>query len=180
MKPYFLVAYNHIKLSGKKLLHCRRMRWGKVLLLGRNTKLCVTDTSEVTLGDHIVSDGRLVMMVGPQAKLRIGDGVYFNENMMISCKSSVTIGQGCKFGPNVSIFDNNHRFDAQNGVSNEHTTAPVSIGEHCWIGAGAVILKGVTIGKNCVIGAGCVVTQDIPACSRVTQSRELHIQPLQK
>ena len=37
------------------------------------------------------------------------------------------------------------------------------IGENCWIGAGAVILPGVTIGDNTVIGAGSVVTKDIPA-----------------
>ena len=39
---------------------------------------------------------------------------------------------------------------------------PVHIGRNCWIGAGAVILPGVTIGDNSVIGAGSVVTKDIP------------------
>lgn len=37
------------------------------------------------------------------------------------------------------------------------------VGENCWIGAGAVIMPGVTIGDNSVIGAGSVVTKDIPA-----------------
>lgn len=180
MKPYLLVIHNQIKLKCKKMFQCHQMHWEKVMIFGRNTKLCVTNTSEIIFGNHIVSDGRLVMMVGQQAKLQIGDRVYFNENMMISCKSSVIIGQGCKFGPNVSIFDNNHRYDAQSGVSEQHTYAPVSIGENCWIGANVVILKGVTIGKNCVIGAGCVVSQNIPACSLVTQSRKLQIQPIQR
>ena len=39
------------------------------------------------------------------------------------------------------------------------------IGRNCWIGAGAIILPGVTIGDNTVIGAGSVVTKDIPDCS---------------
>ena len=37
------------------------------------------------------------------------------------------------------------------------------IGKNCWIGAGAVILPGVTIGDNTVVGAGSVVTKDLPA-----------------
>ena len=40
---------------------------------------------------------------------------------------------------------------------------PVHIGENVWIGAGAVVVPGVTIGDNSVIGAGSVVTRDIPA-----------------
>ena len=39
---------------------------------------------------------------------------------------------------------------------------PVHIGENCWIGAGALIMPGVTIGDNSVIGTGSVVTKDIP------------------
>ncbi len=41
-------------------------------------------------------------------------------------------------------------------------TAPVTIGDHVWIGGGAIILPGVTIGHNVMIGAGSVVTGDIP------------------
>lgn len=44
-------------------------------------------------------------------------------------------------------------------------TDPVTIGDNCWIGAGATICPGVTIGENTVIGAGSVVVHDIPANS---------------
>ncbi len=40
---------------------------------------------------------------------------------------------------------------------------PVRVGRNCWIGAGAILLPGVSVGDNTVIGAGSVVTKDIPA-----------------
>lgn len=76
------------------------------------------------------------------------------------------------------FFDNDHRFSAKHGVSQEHITAPVTIGAHCWLGANVTILRGTQIGDNCVIGAGCVVKGSIPAGSLVTQSRELNIRPI--
>ena len=39
----------------------------------------------------------------------------------------------------------------------------IHIGNNVWIGAGAIVLPGVTIGENSVIGAGSIVTKDIPA-----------------
>ena len=93
-----------------------------------------------------------------------------------SCKRSVEIGSGCKFGPNVKIFDNNHKFDKEYGVSNEHTYDEIKIGENCWIAANVVILKGTSIGKNSVVGAGCVISGNIPEASIVTQNRKLEIE----
>lgn len=40
---------------------------------------------------------------------------------------------------------------------------PVTIGRNCWLGAGVIVMPGVSIGDNSVIGAGSVVTRDIPA-----------------
>ena len=45
----------------------------------------------------------------------------------------------------------------------EHVNMAVHIGENCWIGAGAIIMLGITIGDNVVIGAGSVVTKNIPS-----------------
>ena len=97
---------------------------------------------------------------------------------MISCLEEVSIGAGCRFGPNVKVFDNDHKFSARGGVSQEHTTSPVTIGDHCWLGANVTVLRGTEIGDNCVIGAGCVVKGSIPAGSLVTQSRKLDIRPI--
>lgn len=177
MKPYLLVIHNKIRCTYLHL-RCRNFSAAGIEMLGRDTKIRVNSDSRVRLGERIISDGRCVIIVGSNAELCIGTRVYFNENSMISCKSLVKIGDGCLFGPNVKVFDNDHRFSARDGVSQAHTTAPVSIGNHCWLGANVTILKGTQIGDNCVIGAGCVVTGIIPAGSLVTQSRVLEIRPI--
>lgn len=180
MKPYLLAAYNFLRFRWKQAVSCREFRAGAVELLGWNTKISAHPTSRISLGDHLVSDGRMVMMVDKGAVLTIGSGVYFNEGAMLSCKEHISIGSGCRFGPNVKVFDNDHTFDAVNGVSDGHTAAPVQIGRNCWLGANTVILRGTTIGDNCVIGAGCIVKGEIPDGSLVTMSRELNIRPIRK
>ena len=149
-------------------------------MIGKDTKLCLKKSSCVYFGDRMISDGRMVIVVDSNAKLFIGKQVYFNEDAMISCKSMIEIGTGCKFGPNVKIFDNNHKYNAAGGVSNDHNVGTIIIGEHCWIGANVVILKGTKIGKNSVIGAGCVISGEIPEASVVTQGRELKISPMKE
>ena len=69
------------------------------------------------------------------------------------------------FAPNVTILTETHDKDIQSRRDGIVYTRPVSVGDDCWIGAGATILAGTTIGNGCTIGAGAVVTRDIPAFS---------------
>ena len=73
----------------------------------------------------------------------------------------ITIGSHVLFGPGVQIYAASHPLDPEIRKTLE-LSKPVSIGNNCWIGGGAIILPGVTIGNNCVIGAGAVVTKNIP------------------
>lgn len=180
MKPYFRVIWNLIKCSYIRIFKCKNFIYNKILLLGYNTKLHLNKTSCVSIGKKVVSDGRCVIIADEKANITIGDSVYFNENMMISAKKSISIGNECKFGPNVKIFDNNHRFNKEQGVLNEHTSEAVTIGNKCWIATNVVILKGTTIGNNCIIGAGCVVKGNVPSYSIVTQEKTIKIVPLEE
>ena len=177
MKPYALVLHNRIRFTILSL-RVPGLKISGIHMFGRNLKLHLHKSAKIIFGDRIISDGRMVIMVGEAAELWIGSGVYFNEDAMISCKGSVKIGDGCKFGPNVKIFDNNHRFNSVDGVLGTHSVGSVEIGENCWIASNAVILKGAKIGKNSVIGAGCVVSGVVPEKSIVTQGRELLVQPM--
>lgn len=179
MKPYGLFFYNKFRLLIKRI-RVKQMSLEGIQLFSCNSKLVFDVTSRIELGNRIINDGRLVIVVGENAFLKIGNGVYFNEDNMISCKSEIVIGDGCQFGPNVKLFDNNHKFNAEQGVTLEHKSEPIYIGDHCWIGTNVVILKGTTIGKNSVIGAGCVISGNIPECSIVTQGRDLHVKMMRK
>lgn len=177
MKPYALVVYNKMRFAVLKLCVPSFAAKG-IHLLSYSLKLRCHKTAQVTFGDRIVSDGRMVIIVGENAELTIGNHVYFNEDAMISCKGKVHIGDGCKFGPNVKVFDNNHKFDSVTGVQETHSVGEVRIGSGCWLGSNVVILKDTHIGDHCVIGAGCVVTGQIPDNSVVTMGRDLNIEPM--
>lgn len=97
-----------------------------------------------------------------KGSLVIGEKTYFNRYCMISAHDGVKVGKACMFGPGVRIFDNNHMYSREYGVSCDLTTEPIVIGDHTWIGANVVVLKGARIGNNCVIGAGCVVRGVVP------------------
>lgn len=179
MKPYFKVAWNMLKYNFIKIFRCSDMRINGIILLGYNTKFSVRKSSHIELGKNIISDGRCVIVADKNAKINIGERVYFNEGMMISSKAGVSIGSGCQFGPNVKIFDNNHCFDKTHGVLASHSASEIQIGNNCWIAANVTILKGAKIGDNCVVGAGCVVKGEVPAASIVSQRQELKIVPIE-
>lgn len=90
-----------------------------------------------------------------------GNYVYANFNLTIVDDTHVYVGDGTMFGPNVTIATAGHPILPELRAKAYQYNMPVHIGKNCWIGAGAVILPGVSIGDNVVIGAGSVVTKDI-------------------
>lgn len=180
MKPYFLVLYNKIRFSVKRVCQCSAFVTQGISMLSWNTKMIVDKKAKITLGARIVSDGRTVIIVGENAELSVGNGVYFNEGAMVSCKERVVIGDGCKFGPNVKVFDNDHCFNTEEGVADNYKAAPIVIGERCWLASNVVVLRGANIGDHCVIGANCVVKGVIPPGSVVTQNGGLTICPMKE
>lgn len=95
--------------------------------------------------------------------VHFGDNVYCNFNTTLVDDTHIYVGDNTMFGPNVTVATAGHPINAQLRSKGYQYNAPVRIGKNCWIGAGALILPGVTIGDNVVIGAGSVVTKDIPS-----------------
>ena len=101
-------------------------------------------------------------------RIRIGSRNYFNRNVMIDAGGLIEIGDQNMFGPDVYITDSNHQFGPGLAPNEEPMDiGKVKIGNRCWIGAKAVILKDVELGDGCVVGAGSVVTRSVPAGAMV-------------
>lgn len=92
--------------------------------------------------------------------IRIGAHVFINHDCSILDLGGVTIDEGVMIAPRVTISSEAHPLDP----TERHTllTQPVHIKRGAWIGAGAIILPGITIGENAVVGAGAVVNKDVP------------------
>lgn len=96
------------------------------------------------------------------ANIELGERVFFNFNCIVLDVCRVIIGDYTQIGSGVQILTPLHPLEASLRRQQEYG-APVTIGNDVWIGAGALILPGVTIEDRTVIGAGSVVTRDIPS-----------------
>lgn len=93
----------------------------------------------------------------------VGDYFFANHNCQILDGGKVTFGDHVFIAPNCCFTTAEHALDAEQRNQGLEVALPISVGNNVWIGAGSIILGGVTIGDNTVIGAGSVVTKDIPA-----------------
>ncbi len=97
--------------------------------------------------------------------VHLGNNVYANFGLTLVDDTHIYVGDNTMFGPNVTVATAGHPILPQLREKAYQFNMPVRIGRNCWIGAGVVIVPGVSIGDNSVIGAGAVVTKDIPANS---------------
>lgn len=95
--------------------------------------------------------------------VHFGNNVYANFGLTMVDDTHIYVGDCTMFGPNVVVATAGHPINPELRAKAYQYNMPVRIGKNCWIGAGALIMPGVTIGDNTVIGAGSVVTKDIPA-----------------
>jgi acetyltransferase-like isoleucine patch superfamily enzyme len=92
--------------------------------------------------------------------LVIGERVFINTGSTVVATHRIEIGDDCRIGDLVAIFDTDHH---SLEPSRPIRQAPVRLGANVWIGRSAIILPGVTIGDHAAIAAGSVVTGDVPA-----------------
>ena len=95
--------------------------------------------------------------------VHFGKCIYANFNLTLVDDTHIYVGDFTMFGPNVTVATAGHPILPELREQVYQYNFPVHIGRNFWIGAGAVIVPGVSIGDNTVIGAGSVVTKDIPS-----------------
>lgn len=94
--------------------------------------------------------------------VHFGKMIYANFNLTLVDDTHIYVGDYTMLGPNVTIATAGHPISPELREKGYQYNAPVRIGRNCWIGAGAVIVPGITIGDNVVVGAGSIVTKDLP------------------
>ena len=140
------------------LRRCDVVPWG-VRLHGR---ALVVNRGRIELGERVRIDGSTVRveLVSMGGLLTIGEASFINYGASISAHEHVSIGRDCLIGNYAMIMDNDYHDPLDH--NRVGASRPISIEDHAWIGARAIVLKGVRVGEGAVVAAGAVVTKDVP------------------
>lgn len=158
VKEYINILYDLLRSIPKRrtINKC-----GKIVRFKKGVKIG-KGNGEIELGTNVLFyQGVKLSVFGNSEKkavLKIADRVGIGDKTQIHVGDEITIGENTLISWDCCIMDR----DYHKLMSDKEKTAPVHIGNHVWIGARSMILKGVTIGDNAVIAAGSVVTKDVP------------------
>ena len=96
------------------------------------------------------------------AHTHFGRNVYANFGLTLVDDGDIYVGDNVMFGPHVTLATAGHPVLPELREKGMQFNQPIRIGRNVWMGAGAIVLPGVTIGDGTVVGAGSVVTKDLP------------------
>lgn len=132
----------------------------------RPSRLILHPNSKLVCKGHIQSFEAVRIECKENAVLEIGDKSYINHDSEIRCREHITIGNNVNIAYGVLIQDSDYHTIYEESKAKPQTL-PIVIEDDVWIGANAIILKGLTLGKGCVVAAGAVVTKSVPAYALV-------------
>ena len=145
----------NLVLKGSMLYGYKRIRGSKM-----ESRLAVEGDGTLAIeSGHVTAYYGTDILVFKGAKLTFQGKAIINQKVQIICMDSITIGNHVLISRDVVIRDNDGGHEIV--ASGYKKTAPVTIGNHVWIGQGAIIMKGVTIGDGAIIGAGAFVATNV-------------------
>lgn len=151
-----------LKLCLLKLIYYTKISFHFNESISISTKIKIKGQGRIDLGKGISTRRNVEFNSNQGGRIKIGNGAFFNNNCIIASHEKIEIGENCSFGPNVVIYDHDHDFKVSSEKKREnYKTSPIKIGNNVWIGANAIILRGVTIGDNSVVAAGTIVRKDV-------------------
>lgn len=134
-----------------------------------NTQIRPSDSTRQleVLNELLGSHGENTTVVAPfycdyGYNIKTGDNFFANHNLTVLDCAMVSIGNNVFIANNVTLTTAGHPIDTERRNKGLEYAWPIRIGNNVWIGAGVLVLPGITIGSNVVIGSGAVVTRDIP------------------
>lgn len=133
----------------------------------RPSRLILKDNSRLVCKGHIQTFEAVKIECLPNAVVEIGDKSYINHDSEIRCRERITIGNNVSIAYNVLLQDSDYHTTYDDNGNPKPQTLPVVIEDNVWIGANAIILKGVTVGEGTIVAAGSVVTKSVPPYSLV-------------
>ena len=123
-----------------KIKNGRRVSLPLRCRLGKRTNV-IKSNGRILLGQGVATAANTHLSALCGGVMTIGERVTINRNCTFVCRKEITIGDHCAFGPNVCIYDHDHKFGAR-GIQEGYSLESVVIEDHCWIGAGCIILRG--------------------------------------
>jgi acetyltransferase-like isoleucine patch superfamily enzyme len=169
-----------------------RLRQGAVLGFPARIRNIRGDSDKIIVGAHSHIFGELLTFAHG-GEIRIGEWCYVGEGTRIWSAASIEIGDRVLISHSANIFDSlthplrvaaRHeqvRQIFQQGHPQQLSLdeKPVKIGDDAWIGAGAMVMRGVTVGNGGIVAAGAVVTRDVPPYTIMAGNPAVVIRELQ-
>ena len=152
MQPHSILEFNMMEDPFRKV---------------RPSRLILRDNSQLVCKGHIQIFEAVKIECLPNAVVEIGHKSYINHDSEIRCRERITIGNNVSIAYNVLIQDSDYHTTYDDNGNPKPQTLPIMIEDNVWIGANAIILKGVSIGEGSTVAAGSVVTKSVPPYSLV-------------
>lgn len=169
MNIYDIIHSGELYNSGDEELVKKQLTYLEYMYDYNSTRPCETEKRGKILKKMIADIGEGCYIEPPfhanwgGKHVHLGKNVYINFNATFVDDTHIYVGDYTMIGPNVTLATAGHPILPELREKYYQYNLPIHIGKNCWLGAGVIVLPGITIGDNSVIGAGSVVTRDIPA-----------------